>query len=727
MAQPTTTQLNATEQDTLVKQIGLALLRAAPRDWRKVTAEYRAVGRYHEMTGEIITEDGTLHEWVATHDIATLFGRLRAGMYRDGRGTWFNARYQLDHPSSYNLEYNRDEPTWHLAPPPQAYSDELRTFPRSEDNVPEWLIRRMSGLGPEQPGPHFRIARIFDAIGQAGRPVLNRPDLDGDEQDRLLDYLDRAPLVVTDRGYDIDRLAQTPEATVPVAFHSDGQWIWPAAVNYYLRVYAVSPEADLIDHVRANGFTLPEVDEPTRQAAAGYLTRGNPPPQQQRPPAGPPPPAPQGPPPMAPVAQAAPPAPPVPPVPVAVPAALSQPQPVEPEHGHAEEPSYPEDFENQEFTPPAQASEQPEHDEYDDRPEAFAATTPPEAHQEPYQAEYEEQGFTPPVSPAAQGVPEYAEAAEQAPHHEEYAEQPVAQGQHEDYAEPYHEEFDDRFADEEQYAEPEEGSHGALSNGSAPAGHGDLEDTTEYAPGPRIDPGPLTMVNQESVIPGTLPIPPVVEAHPAPPLPERAVHAAAPEPEAPPVASQHRAAPGQPSVPAKQHPAHAEPALTELQSRLDELDVPEDNYRLGARAEHGWSIEQVDEGWRVGWYDRELINPAVFGDAEDAAAFMLGKVLLNPNGAVPPEAPEPEPEPAPEPPVVATLSPSVATGSFPVRPREEVPEQERTAFTTAAELLGDDDMPPPPPPPVRQPVPPAPVVPIASAGSPLVSPAPPPS
>ncbi|MGW7532002.1 glycohydrolase toxin TNT-related protein [Amycolatopsis sp. NPDC054798] len=280
MAQPTT-QLNATEQDTLVKQIGLALLRAAPRDWRKVSAEYRAVGRYHELTGEIVLEDGSAQEWIATHDIATLFGRLRAGMYRDGRGTWFNARYQLDHPSSYNLEYNRDEPGWHLAPPPQAYSDELRMFPRTEENVPEWLIRRMSGLGPEQPGPHFRIARIFDTIGPAGRPVINRPDLDVDEQDRLLDYLDHAPVVVQDRGYDIDRLAQTPEATVPVAFHSDGHWIWPAAVNFYLRTYGVSPEADLIEHIRANAFQLPQVDELTLQGAAAYLTRGSQTPQQR--------------------------------------------------------------------------------------------------------------------------------------------------------------------------------------------------------------------------------------------------------------------------------------------------------------------------------------------------------------------------------------------------------------------------------------------------------------
>ena len=94
-------------------------------------------------------------------------------MYREGRGTWFNARYVLDHPSSYNLEYDREEPRWNLAPPAQAYSDELRMFPRSEENVPEWLMRRMSGVGAEQPAPRFRVARIFDGQDASGRPVLH--------------------------------------------------------------------------------------------------------------------------------------------------------------------------------------------------------------------------------------------------------------------------------------------------------------------------------------------------------------------------------------------------------------------------------------------------------------------------------------------------------------------------------------------------------------------------
>ncbi|UUV35401.1 glycohydrolase toxin TNT-related protein [Amycolatopsis roodepoortensis] len=706
VAQPTT-QLNATEQDTLVKQIGLALLRAAPRDWRKVTAEYRAVGRYHEMTGEIITEDGTSHEWVATHDIATLFGRLRAGMYRDGRGTWFNARYQLDHPSSYNLEYNRDEPQWRLAPPPQALSDELRMFPRSEENVPEWLIRRMSGLGPEQPGPHFRIARIFDTIGPAGRPVINRPDLEIEEQDRLLEYLDHAPLVVTERGYDIDRLAQTPEATVPVAFHSDGQWIWPAAVNFYLRQYGVSPELDLIEHVRQNDFTLPEVDGPTLQAAAGYLTRGNQPPQ-QRPngPGGPNNGAPAGPPPQGPPQNG-----PVPPQQAAPgqpgpggPAGPGPNQAVPPPHQQgpdqaavaaaaaapvAAAAAVP----SAESTVPDQAEQaQRYEDDYDtqdyqaqDFHEAAAEQQYEDGYEEPYASEQD--AFTDEERQGTEPEPQLAD-----PEATTYARAPQAGA----YEQPPLKEEQDAYARQEEdqpYAPPEE------------------ETTTGYTPVEQADAGPELPLLTHDAEPDVAPPPSDTEITQVDgPPQERGTFATAPVPHPEPEPRREEAPP--------RRAEHPEPVLNELQAKFDELDVPGDVYRIGSPAEHGWSVEQVDGGgWRVGWYDGKLTNPAVFGDAEDAAAFMLGKVLLNPNGAPPPaEEPaaeeEPVEEPAPAPPVMATLSPEIATGSHPVPPRESIPAQEQTAFTTAEELLGDDldDEPAPAPVPPAPPARPNPVL-----------------
>ena len=287
MAQPT--QLTPTEQDALVKQIGLAMLRVAPEDWEQLTVDYRAVGRYAESTGQVTYSDGGTDSWTMPADLQGLFARLRGGMYREGRGTWFNARYKLDHPSSYNLEYDREEPGWDMPPPPQAYPDDMRMFPRTDDNVPEWLRRRLAAAPPPQgpppgtpmpdraPGPpRFRVARVFDGPGEDGRPSVNRPQVDEMDIQDILDYLDNGPLVGPARGYDTDRLDPNGQQSVPVAFHTDGTWIWPAAVNYFLREHDIAPEPDLVEHIRRMRFQLPQVDEATRGAAQAFL--GPPPP-----------------------------------------------------------------------------------------------------------------------------------------------------------------------------------------------------------------------------------------------------------------------------------------------------------------------------------------------------------------------------------------------------------------------------------------------------------------
>lgn len=268
------TQLTPTEQDALVKQIGLAMLRVAPEDWEQLTVDFRAVGRYSELSGEVVYSDEAVESWSLSPDLQGLFARLRAGMYREGRGTWFNARYRLDHPSSYNLEYDREEPDWELPPPPQAYPDDMRLFPRNEENIPEWLARRLATAPPPPgppPGPRFRVARIFDGPGEDGRPSVLRPHVPEEDIADLLDYLDVAPLAGPSRGYDVDRLDPDAPGSVPVAFHTDGTWIWPAAVSYYLRVHDISPETELVEHVRRQNFHLPPVDDATRAAAAAFL------------------------------------------------------------------------------------------------------------------------------------------------------------------------------------------------------------------------------------------------------------------------------------------------------------------------------------------------------------------------------------------------------------------------------------------------------------------------
>ncbi|MGH3762537.1 TNT domain-containing protein, partial [Actinophytocola sp.] len=85
------------------------------------------------------------------------------------------------------------------------------------------------------------------------------------------------------------------------------------------------------------------------------------------------------------------------------------------------------------------------------------------------------------------------------------------------------------------------------------------------------------------------------------------------------------------SAPAAALPSQGPPGRTvdALRSRLAELGVPESTFRIGPPAGRAWTMEQTDEGWRVGWFDRAFVAPAMFEDVADAAAFLLGKLMLD--------------------------------------------------------------------------------------------------
>jgi hypothetical protein len=119
-----------------------------------------------------------------------------------------------------------------------------------------------------------------------------------------------------------------------------------------------------------------------------------------------------------------------------------------------------------------------------------------------------------------------------------------------------------------------------------------------------------------------------------PPPPPPAPPVVEPEPE---VSGAHSAT--EENVEPVPEPAHQPPApprggaqpertVNLLRQRLTELGVPEHTYRIGEPAAQTWYLEQVDEGWHVGWFDGEFSSPMLFEEIVDASAFLLGKLLL---------------------------------------------------------------------------------------------------
>ncbi|WP_424189671.1 glycohydrolase toxin TNT-related protein [Actinokineospora sp. G85] len=598
MAQPT--QLNPTEQDALVKQIGLALLRSAPENWQTIQVEYRALGRYTEVVGRVAFADDNTEPMQISPETAGLFGRLRAGMYREGRGTWYNARYQLDQPSAYNLEYDRDEPQWLQPPPPPAYADDLRTFPRDEENVPEWLTRRMAALKPP-----FRVARLFDAPGPDGRPTVNRPPVDEADREALLRYLDSAPLPLPARGLDTDLLDEEHRQAVPVAFHTDGVWIWAAAVNYYLRTHGVPPEPDLVEHVRRAEFTVPEVPEQALGAAGAFLSRG-----QARRPGPPAAPAPGAEQPAAPVEQAE----------------HEQPAQEQPEQDEApaapqvvddrpEPPAPQEKFDAFAVKPVDDAPapwDRPMAEDVDGAPATWSEGLPGSA-----------DAAVRPGRPTPGGLPGAAEG-EWAPNG--LFEPGTPESGRRALREEEPERADDRYAPVEErfeHAGPTEDPDAAADDRHTAAERFDEPAEEVFATTPDDPFRQADDFHQEADYDA--------------PAAEEPYSGFTPPPAQEPV--ELFTHPDQPSpAVAAVESEQAEPEVFGLvRERLTDLGVPAEHYTIGVPEHPGWAVAQTDEGWQVGWFDSGFTVPAVpavFADPADAGAFLVGKVLLSP-------APEP--------------------------------------------------------------------------------------
>ncbi|WP_425388723.1 hypothetical protein [Amycolatopsis jejuensis] len=118
----------------------------------------------------------------------------------------------------------------------------------------------------------MRTPRVYDGLDDAGHPVVEREPLSPEERERVLAYLDDAPVILASRSNDTDAFDPSRTDVVPLNFRTDGRWVWPGAVAYYLRVHEIAPDPELVAHIRAAGFAVPEVGEPAQELAVEAVT-----------------------------------------------------------------------------------------------------------------------------------------------------------------------------------------------------------------------------------------------------------------------------------------------------------------------------------------------------------------------------------------------------------------------------------------------------------------------
>ncbi|MFD3685007.1 hypothetical protein ACFWTE_09355 [Nocardiopsis sp. NPDC058631] len=128
------------EQQEMLQEVGADLLGGAPEGWVRLEYEYSSVARYATdgLTAEY--SDGTSEMVKCPVSVLLKLAKLRAGMYQEDKGTWFSIKYTIERPSRYSVDFNYDEyPNFTFRPSPEDFVDDLETFPRSDEFVPDWL------------------------------------------------------------------------------------------------------------------------------------------------------------------------------------------------------------------------------------------------------------------------------------------------------------------------------------------------------------------------------------------------------------------------------------------------------------------------------------------------------------------------------------------------------------------------------------------------------------
>ncbi len=105
------------------------------------------------------------------------------------------------------------------------------------------------------------------------RAPLNEERLSLEDAAAVGAYLDNATAIMqtTDRTRDV--LADNDEKVVPLTIRTDGEYVWPGPVAYYVRNYAVAPQGEFIQYLWERNFELRAPSEEEVKEALAELGR----------------------------------------------------------------------------------------------------------------------------------------------------------------------------------------------------------------------------------------------------------------------------------------------------------------------------------------------------------------------------------------------------------------------------------------------------------------------
>lgn len=272
-----------------------SLAESMAEDWQQVRLACQALGNRLEVAASVLRA-GAECAWIPPEDVVEWLRRLRVLSYTRESGAWTSAKVVFVRGGEITAETGHDEPVWQYEdrdPTPKGvtpeerdriladrddgylreYYDELKHFPRDRAAMPDWLLhkawqyharltereRTRETRSFDQYVYGVRAAETFDGRGADDRPTVYRPALTRAEKEQVLEYLRNGHLVVSAYSRSEDLLEPQRPAEVPNIWLTDGPWVWPAAMTYYLHEHNISPPNGFLDHIRAESYRAPAI------------------------------------------------------------------------------------------------------------------------------------------------------------------------------------------------------------------------------------------------------------------------------------------------------------------------------------------------------------------------------------------------------------------------------------------------------------------------------------
>jgi hypothetical protein len=135
--------LEPEEQQNILIQIGGRILDQTPGGWTRIVYTRKSVIEHSTSTLVIEFEDGTSQRESVPSGMGMMIDELRAGMYQEGKGTWFSFEYVITPPGKFNVTYNYDEDPGITFPTAFGYTNDLVYFPRDEEYMTDWLREKL--------------------------------------------------------------------------------------------------------------------------------------------------------------------------------------------------------------------------------------------------------------------------------------------------------------------------------------------------------------------------------------------------------------------------------------------------------------------------------------------------------------------------------------------------------------------------------------------------------